>query len=60
MIRYRLLETWEPGAVQVCVGDAGRDFANPMRWAKLQEFDQNDPSAAEWRDVPVEPTAPTS
>jgi hypothetical protein len=61
MIRYRLLDTFEPGAVQVCVGaewdGVAPDSSKPvMRWAKLQYLGPFDPLSGDWRDVPVEPT----
>ena len=42
-LHLQQLETWEPGAVRVCIGDvienAGTDFATKgpqLAWAKLQ------------------------
>jgi hypothetical protein len=57
MIRYRLLDTFEPGAVQVCVGIkfSVPEYVPIMRWALLQESPSG---TAPWITVSIEPPAP--
>ncbi len=66
MTRLLLIDTWRPGAVQVCVGqirhmEITAGYTPIMRWAVLQERNGNIITDAnghvvdiEWRDVTVE------
>ena len=59
--RWRLLETWEPGAVQVCAGsfDMGNGHRQVnVKWAMLQWQDGErntgyGESEPVWRDVEI-------